>query len=84
MRYLTQIPGTCNAREGGVEGSVDKLAPRSPEEFYDEQERKQSAFFDLLEGLRVHPALMYTLLYLCGDPRIRYLCSVMPPQHIGM
>ena len=47
--------------------------------FFKKKRDRQQAFFDLLKQLHLHPALLFTILRLCGNPRISYLCAVMPP-----
>jgi hypothetical protein len=42
---------------------------------------RTSAFFDALKELEVHPQLKFTILRLCGAPRLRYHCSVHEPRH---
>ena len=48
--------------------------------FFEKKKKKQQDFFNLLRDLHLHPALLYTILRLCGNPRITYLCAVMPPD----
>jgi len=50
-------------------------------EFNRQQMRRNDKFFEILRRIDVHPHLAYTLLRLCGSPRISYYCSVTPPQH---
>ena len=52
----------------------------NPIPFFERQRQKQERFFSLLSSIPVHPALLYNILRTCGNPRIRYLCSVMPPS----
>ena len=48
--------------------------------FYNKQFQKQEKFFQMLGGIYIHPALVVSILRLCGNPRIRYICCVMPPD----
>jgi ribonuclease HI len=57
--------------------------------FFEKQLKKQTDFFSLLDRVHrigLHPAVLFTILRLCGNPRLEYLCSVTPPsiglQHI--
>ena len=56
----------------GASLSADKAS------FMAAQKQKQEAFFDLLKDVHLHPALLYSILRLCGMPRIDYLCCVTP------
>jgi hypothetical protein len=48
--------------------------------FYETQQDKQLQFFLLLEKIDIHPAVLFTILRICGNPRLLYLCGVMPPS----
>ena len=41
---------------------------------------KQKKYFDLLARLPLHPQLQFTLLRICGAPRILYYCAVTEPE----
>jgi hypothetical protein len=45
---------------------------------------KQEKYFHLLSTLRLHPQIMFTLLRICGAPRIQYHCSVTDPANSHM
>ena len=49
-----------------------------PTSFLQEKEKKIEKFLVKVDRLDIHPALVFTLLRLCGNPRLAYLCSVMP------
>lgn len=49
------------------------------DEFMNEYIHRQRRYFDTLNSIRLHPQLAVCLLRLCGSPRIKYICSVMPP-----
>jgi hypothetical protein len=51
--------------------------------FLDRQFQKHTAYFDLLDSLGLHPQLAFTLLRICGTPRIKYLLSVSPPSYVS-
>jgi len=53
------------------------------EEFLAQNINKQRTYFETMKSLAIHPQLKVCLLRLCGGPRIRYLCSVMPPATLG-
>ena len=55
------------------------IAPRTDNAFLREQIAKQEAFFKLLDRVDIHPAILFTILRICGNPRLEYVCSVMPP-----
>jgi hypothetical protein len=65
---------------GGDLGTCIDLTGTS--DFWKKQERKQKDFFDLLasvnEAQHIHPAVLFTILRLCGNPRLEYICSVSP------
>lgn len=48
--------------------------------FMEEKLRSHQAYFDLLEEISLHPQIYFTLLRMCGSPRLKYLCSVTPPE----
>ena len=71
----------------GTEGEFSLLGASLSEDmtsFIDSQKDKQKAFFDLLKDVHLHPALLYSILRICGMPRIGYLCNVTPPDAKGM
>jgi len=49
--------------------------------FLRDKKEKTTRFFNLLEQIDLHPAITFTILRLCGNPRLEYLCSVMPPSY---
>jgi hypothetical protein len=63
---------------------VDLTASRS---FFEKQHKKQIDFFAMLDRVHaigsLHPAILFTLLRLCGNPRLEYLCSVTPPSVVA-
>lgn len=42
---------------------------------------KQIKYFDVLKKTELHPQIEFTLLKICGSPRIDYFCSVTEPIH---
>ena len=66
---------------GDIGNYVDVGSTRG---FWARQVAKQKSFFELLERVHdakcLHPAILFTLLRVCGNPRIEYVCSVMPPS----
>ena len=50
-----------------------------PRDFLVKYSERQDRFFQLLRGIDMHPALLFTILRFCGNPRLRYICQVMPP-----
>lgn len=42
--------------------------------------QKQQKYFDILNSLPLHPHVKYTLLKICGNPRILYACTTHPPE----
>jgi hypothetical protein len=44
------------------------------------QHVKQAKYFDLLRTTKLHPQVRFTLLRICGAPRLKYLCETMPPS----
>jgi hypothetical protein len=44
------------------------------------KEEKFAKFFDKLITCPIHPQLQWTILRLCGVPKLKYWVSVMPPQ----
>ena len=41
---------------------------------------KMQAFFRLIGTVPLHPAIIFTLLRLCGSPRLVFVCSTMEPR----
>ena len=66
----------------GPDGDFELLGAslsNSPGPFLQRYKQRQNAFFELIKWTELHPALTYSILRICGNPRIKYLCSVMPP-----
>lgn len=42
---------------------------------------KQKKYFDKLHEVSLHPQIEFTILRICGNPRIQYMCSVTNPAH---
>ena len=43
---------------------------------------KQERYFELLRNTPLHPQVAFTLLRICGSPRILYHCAVTPPAQL--
>ena len=66
-----------------VDGKFDLLgaslsADTAP--FFQRQVEKHTAFFDQLISVDLHPALLFTILRMCANPRLLYVCGVMQPD----
>ena len=48
--------------------------------FVSAQRERHTRFFEGLKRMHIHPAVLFTILRICGNPRLIYLCSVMPPE----
>ena len=44
------------------------------------KQQRHERFFESLKQLNVHAAVIFTILRICGNPRLMYLCSVMIPD----
>jgi len=50
--------------------------------FLEKQQLKTKRFFSLLEAVDLHPAITFTILRICGNPRLEYPCSVSEASNI--
>ena len=50
------------------------------DEMHETIAKRIDTFFDSLDALTVHPEIKHTLLYLCGRPKLIYLCATTPPD----
>jgi hypothetical protein len=37
-------------------------------------------FFEMIDGINIHPQIKHTLLHLCGKPKLLYYCETTPPE----
>lgn len=51
-----------------------------PLAFFNSQWCKQERYFAALKSIDVHPAITHVIMRFSGVPRLRYLCSIMPPS----
>ena len=63
-----------------VLGSNLNQSQTSRTKFEDLAIQKQERFFDILEKANLHPQIEFTLLRICGCPRIQYLCETTEPE----
>ena len=61
-------------------GSNLNQSQTSRTKFEDLAIQKQERFFDILEKANLHPQIEFTLLRICGCPRIQYLCETTEPE----
>jgi hypothetical protein len=52
-----------------------------PENYLKKYKQKTEIFFNILRDVDVHPSILFTIVRICGNPRLSYLCSVMPDSH---
>ena len=45
------------------------------------QIEKLQKFFEKIDQLEVHPHLKFTMLRLCGSPKLVYYARTTPPEH---
>lgn len=50
-------------------------------QYNDEQQRKVDKFFTALEQVQLHPHLAFTIMRLCGNPKMIFYASTTPPEH---
>ena len=50
-------------------------------EYNAEQEKRLHAFFSKLNDIELHPQVKFTILRLCGSPKLIFYASVTPAQH---
>jgi hypothetical protein len=55
-------------------------SPAAREQYVHDLSLKQRRYFDNLKQLPLHPQITFTILKICGYPRIQYHCSVTPPD----
>jgi hypothetical protein len=53
---------------------------RNSTKFAQKQLERVRRFFNVLNTTLVHPAILMTILRLCGNPKLLHYCSVMPPE----
>jgi len=46
--------------------------------FFDKYRDRTERFFALLERMDIHPAIVFTILRLCGTLRLKHVCSCLP------
>jgi hypothetical protein len=64
----------------GVNIARSDLAERK---FTEELKQRQCVYFNKLRGLPLHPQILYTMMRICGYPRINYFCCTVDPQFMG-
>jgi hypothetical protein len=47
-------------------------------DYYHRYANKVNAFFDIIDRIDIHPALVFTILRLCGDMKLKHMVSCMP------
>ena len=50
-------------------------------QYNEKQTNRNKAFFKNISKVPIHSQVFFTLMRLCGGPRIKYYCSVTPPEH---
>jgi hypothetical protein len=56
--------------------------PDAISQFCDTQIAKHDKYFNLMRNTPLHPQIKFTMLRICGGPRIHYLCATTPPDDI--
>ena len=76
------LPCMDHSRSFVILGSNIAQSEAAAHEFETKLIAKQNAYFDILQALPLHPQITFTLLRICGAPRIQYHCSVTEPDNI--
>ena len=66
-----------------IDGKFDLLGASLSQHvgpYFQQQKEKQTAFFNHLVSVDLHPALLFTILRMCARPRLIYVCGVMRPD----
>lgn len=83
---LTNTPGTLPLPRHDIQTPFVVLGANicptvsARQEYVQQLGAKQEKYFNTLRSLPLHPQVTFTILKICGFPRIFYHCAVTPPE----